>query len=48
MKNTFGFIGTGNMGGALAKGAAKTMAPDCVFLSDGNMAKAQALADQLS
>ena len=47
MKNTFGFIGTGNMGGALAKGAAKTMAPDCVFLSDGNMAKAQALADQL-
>ena len=47
MKNTFGFIGTGNMGGALAKGAAKTMAGDSVFLSDGNMAKAQALADQL-
>lgn len=47
MKNTFGFIGTGNMGGALAKGAAKTMAPDTIFLSDGNAAKAQALADQL-
>ena len=47
MKNTFGFIGTGNMGGALAKGAAKTMAGGSVFLSDGNMAKAQALADAL-
>lgn len=47
MKNTFGFVGTGNMGGALAKGAAKTMAPDTVFLSDGNAAKAQALAAQL-
>ena len=47
MKNTFGFIGTGNMGGALARGAAKTMALDCVFLADGNMAKAQALADAL-
>ena len=47
MKNTFGFIGTGNMGGALAKGAAKTMSPDSVFLSDGNAAKAQALASAL-
>ena len=47
MKNTFGFIGTGNMGGALAKGAAKTMSADSVFLSDGNAAKAQALADSL-
>ena len=47
MNNTFGFIGTGNMGGALARGAAKTMAGDSVFLADGNMAKAQALADQL-
>ena len=47
MENTFGFIGTGNMGGALAKGAAKTMAPDTVFLSDGNAAKAQALAAEL-
>ena len=47
MKNTFGFIGTGNMGGALAKGAAKTMAPEAVFLSDGNAAKAQALAAAL-
>ena len=34
MKNTFGFIGTGNMGGALAKGAAKTMAGGSVFLSE--------------
>lgn len=47
MKNTFGFIGTGNMGGALAKGAAKTMAPDTIFLSDGNADKAQTLADTL-
>ena len=47
MKNTFGFIGTGNMGGALAKGAAKTMAGGSVFLSDGNAAKAEALADAL-
>ena len=47
MKNTFGFIGTGNMGGALAKGAAKTMAPDSIFLADGNGPKAEALAAQL-
>lgn len=47
MNNTFGFIGAGNMGGALAKGAAKTMAPDAIFLSDGNGPKAQALADTL-
>lgn len=47
MKNTFGFIGAGNMGGALAKGAAKTMAPAAIFLSDGNAPKAKALADSL-
>ena len=47
MKNTFGFIGAGNMGGALAKGAAKTMAPETIFLSDGNAPKAKVLADSL-
>ncbi len=47
MKNTFGFIGAGNMGGALAKGAAKTMDPATIFLSDGNAPKAKALADSL-
>jgi len=47
MKNTFGFIGTGNMGGALARAAAKGMAEENVFLSDGNAAKAQALAQEL-
>ena len=47
MKNTFGFIGTGNMGGALAKAAVKGMDPKAVFLSNRTQEKAEALADSL-
>ena len=47
MNNTFGFIGTGNMGGALARAAAKVMAAQDLLLSDGYAPVAQALADQL-
>ena len=34
MAYTFGFIGTGNMGGALAKAAAKTLPPAQLLLSN--------------
>ena len=47
MKNTFGFIGTGNMGGALAKAAAKAMPADTIFLANRTAGKARALADEL-
>lgn len=47
MKNTFGFIGTGNMGGALAKAAAKAIPGKDLFLCDSAMEKAEALAQQL-
>lgn len=43
----FGFIGTGNMGGALAKAAAKSLAPEELLLSDKFAATAQALASTL-
>ena len=43
---TFGFIGTGNMGGALAKAAVKTLG-SAVVLSDKAEAKAAALAAEL-
>lgn len=42
---TFGFIGTGNMGGALAKAAAKSTKN--ILLADHFAEKAEALADQL-
>ena len=44
--NTFGFIGTGNMGGALAKAVAGKN-PKAVVLSDRDKEKAQALAEKL-
>lgn len=44
---TFGFIGTGNMGGALATACAKTVSPVQIFLSNRTPAKAQALARRL-
>ena len=44
---TFGFIGTGNMGGALAKAAAAILAPEEILLSNRTFAKAEALASQL-
>lgn len=47
MNKTFGFIGAGNMGGALAKAAAKAVAPENITLADQLTAKAEALASQL-
>jgi len=45
--NTFGFIGTGNMGGALARAVAKSVAPENIFLSDAWAEKAAELAAEL-
>lgn len=47
MNNTLGFIGTGNMGGALARAAVKTVDPAAVWLSNRTAAKAEALAREL-
>lgn len=47
MNETFGFIGTGNMGGALARAVSKTVPAENIFLSDGNDAVASALAQSL-
>ncbi|MEG2177140.1 MAG: pyrroline-5-carboxylate reductase, partial [Oscillibacter sp.] len=44
---TLGFIGTGHMGGALARAACKTVPGDEVFLSNRTTEKAQALAQEL-
>ena len=44
MKNSFGFIGTGNMGSALAK----AISADVIFLSNRTMEKAKKLADELN
>ena len=44
---TVGFIGTGNMGGALATAAAKAIAPKDIVLHDHLAEKAAALAGQL-
>ena len=43
----FGFIGTGNMGSALAKAAVKNLSPQQIILSNRTAAKAEALAAQL-
>ena len=45
--NTFGFIGTGNMGGALAKAVAKSVDPKSIVLSNKTAAKAESLAAEL-
>ncbi|MCC8121312.1 MAG: NAD(P)-binding domain-containing protein, partial [Oscillospiraceae bacterium] len=42
-----GFIGVGNMGGALARAAAKTVPAEQIVLSNRTPAKAQALAQEL-
>ena len=47
MAYTFGFIGTGNMGGALAKAAAAVLPTEEILLSNRTAAKAEALAAQL-
>lgn len=44
---TFGFIGVGNMGGALAKGVARSVDPKNIVLSNKTAEKAAALASQL-
>ena len=44
---TLGFIGTGNMGGALARAACKSIPSDQVFLSNRTAEKAKALAEEL-
>ena len=45
--NTFGFIGTGNMGSALARATAKTIAPGHIHLADACKEKAGALAAEI-
>ena len=45
---TFGFIGTGNMGGALARAAAKVVSSEDLLLSDGYAPVAENLARELA
>lgn len=47
MDKIFGFIGTGNMGGVLAKAAAKTVSPDKLWLHNRTPEKAACLAQKL-
>ncbi len=47
MMNEIGFIGCGNMGGAIARAVCQTADPSRVFLADYDPAKAAALAAQL-
>ena len=42
-----GFIGCGNMGGALAKAVSKSQKAE-IFLADTNLEKAEALAEEIS
>ena len=44
---TAAFIGTGNMGGALASAAVRSVPKTAVFLANRTVAKAQALAEKL-
>ncbi|MBE6918666.1 MAG: pyrroline-5-carboxylate reductase [Ruminococcaceae bacterium] len=44
---TIGFIGTGHMGGALARAAAKAVSPGSIYLANRTAGKAQALAEEL-
>ena len=44
---TLGFIGTGNMGGALAKAACKVLPSNQILLSNRTPSKAQLLAEEL-
>ena len=48
MNGKIGFIGAGNMGGALAAAAVKSVAPENVFLADRSMEMAQQKARALS
>ena len=40
----YGFIGTGNMGGAIARALVKSVPAENVYLSNRNMEKAEKLA----
>lgn len=42
----YGFIGTGNMGGALATACAKAVEPEGILLSNRSPEKARALAGE--
>ena len=42
----FGFIGTGNMGSAIARAVRKSLPGHEILLSDKNEAKAQSIADE--
>jgi len=48
MYSTIGFIGTGTMGSALARAAAKTVCGSSIYLADHAPEKAEALAAELS
>ncbi len=48
MDKLFGFIGTGNMGGALAQAASKSVQAEQLLLSDHDSEKARALAKRLN
>ena len=48
MQTTLGFIGTGSMGSALARAAAKTVPGSAIYLSNHSPEKASALAEELS
>ncbi len=43
----FGFIGSGNMGGALARAVVRTVGGNEVLLADKSAIKAQLLAEEL-
>lgn len=45
--SVFGFIGVGNMGGALARAVAKNISPENIMVSDYDSEKAKSVADEL-
>ena len=47
MLNTIGFLGCGNMGGAIARAVCKAADPQNVWLANRTAAKAEALAAEL-
>ena len=47
MMETIGFLGCGNMGGAIARAVCKAADPKQVYLANRTAAKAQALAQEL-
>ena len=47
MEQTIGFIGVGNMGGALARAAARAVDPGRIVVSNRTLEKAEALSKAL-